>query len=396
MKIAIFYTTEFNPNAGGTERISVSLAKQFLITNVDVTFIAWKKNLNISGEYELPAMQYILPNQDILHCDENFKFFQNLLIERGISIILNQDYHIGPTKFCHDVCNVTSIKLITEIHFQPDEPLHSYSNATNWNILSLKQNIVYYAIGKMYKFPFKYFSKYSRDLRKNLREIYKISDNIVVLCDQYKKSYKRIAELKNVSKLCAINNMLSFPYEQKKYAKKKQIIYCSRLDFFQKRPDRLLEIWKEVQDQLSDWNLIILGDGCFRNDLEVYSKRLRLKRIEFKGYANPEKYYEESSILCLTSNTEGWPLILTEAMQYRCVPIAFNSFESIYEIIKDGETGFVIPTFKKDKYVKCLIDLANLPSLYQIGEAAQLSMKKYIPNLIIKQWIDLFNKINKT
>jgi glycosyltransferase involved in cell wall biosynthesis len=231
---------------------------------------------------------------------------------------------------------------------------------------------------------------------QNIREIYKISDNIVVLCDQYKKSYKRIAELKNVSKLCAINNMLSFPYEQKKYAKKKQIIYCSRLDFFQKRPDRLLEIWKEVQDQLSDWNLIILGDGCFRNDLEVYSKRLRLKRIEFKGYANPEKYYEESSILCLTSNTEGWPLILTEAMQYRCVPIAFNSFESIYEIIKDGETGFVIPTFKKDKYVKCLIDLANLPSLYQIGEAAQLSMKKYIPNLIIKQWIDLFNKINKT
>ena len=59
--------------------------------------------------------------------------------------------------------------------------------------------------------------------------------------------------------------MLSFPYEMNNYQKRKQLLWCGRL-LFPKRPDRILLVWKKLQEQLPDWNLVIVGDGPFSNE----------------------------------------------------------------------------------------------------------------------------------
>ena len=61
---------------------------------------------------------------------------------------------------------------------------------------------------------------------------------------------------------------------------------------------------------------------------------------------------KRAPILCMTSNYEGFPMVLVEAMQYGCVPFAFDSFPSLYDIINDGINGVIVPAFDEDSYAK--------------------------------------------
>jgi len=45
----------------------------------------------------------------------------------------------------------------------------------------------------------------------------------------------------------------------------------------------------------------------------------------------------------MTSRFEGWPMVLMEAMQMGVVPVVYNSFESLSDIVVDGENGYIIP-----------------------------------------------------
>lgn len=61
----------------------------------------------------------------------------------------------------------------------------------------------------------------------------------------------------------------------------------------------------------------------------------------------------------LTSNIEGFGMTLTEAMQEGCVPLAFNTYSAVNDIIDNGINGFVIDKGEEDVYaekIKYLID----------------------------------------
>ena len=61
-------------------------------------------------------------------------------------------------------------------------------------------------------------------------------------------------------------------------------------------------------------------------------------------------------IFCMTSNYEGFPMVLLEAMQFGCVPIAFKSFESLDDIIINHNNGYQITPFDIYEYINSLSD----------------------------------------
>ena len=70
------------------------------------------------------------------------------------------------------------------------------------------------------------------------------------------------------------------------------------MSFFDKRVDRLLAIWEKCQDSLKDWELIIIGEGEERTNLENLAKKMNLQRLVFAGYiSNMEPYYQNASII---------------------------------------------------------------------------------------------------
>ena len=62
-----------------------------------------------------------------------------------------------------------------------------------------------------------------------------------------------------------------------------------------------------------------------------------------------QPYYQKASVICHTSISESFGLVLIEAMSNGVVPVAFNSFPSCQDIILD-EVGLKIPAFNTQRY----------------------------------------------
>ena len=156
--------------------------------------------------------------------------------------------------------------------------------------------------------------------------------------------------------------------------------------------------WKNVYDQHNNWKLKIIGDGNSRQLFESISNKYQLKNVEFVGKAVPEEYYKKASILCVTSSHEGLPMVILEALQYEVIPIAFNSFESLEDVITDKYNGIIIDAFSIKKYSRALDQLMsneNLLKEMRNNINAFNKVETFSIKTITKSWENLFCKIIK-
>lgn len=230
-----------------------------------------------------------------------------------------------------------------------------------------------------------------------LKQMFGIADRFVLLSETYIDEFYQISNIRNSKRVIGINNPLTF---QKPIVdldqKKKQVLILGRLEDFQKNISSALRIWKQIERSgINDWNLVIVGSGVDDNNLRNYAKTLNLKHCAFVGETTePEKFYQESSIFMMTSHVEGWPMTLLEAQQYGCVPIVFNTFAAISEIIEDNITGRII---EKDNEIQFFHVLAELmKSNEQRKEIAQYCTKErphFSAHSIGDQWESLFKSL---
>lgn len=115
-----------------------------------------------------------------------------------------------------------------------------------------------------------------------------------------------------------------------------------------------------VQDKLPDWKLTLVGDGPARMECLQIIETYQLKRVQWIGYQMSIPHIDRARILCLTSVIEGLPTVFIEAMDLGVIPIGFNSFQSIYDIIDHGKNGFIIPNNDYQAYADTLLQLAQM------------------------------------
>ncbi len=393
MKIAICNVQEFNPTIGGIERVSVSLARELIRAGMEVFFIACRKS-PYSEAYELPARQVFLPGPED-YSEHNVESMARIIREEKADILLNQNSHSELyNRTCAEVKRATGVRLVSELHFSPDARIRGNRNRFDFHHLSLRENIEGLLRHACTLWPLRLLAM--RDQRRMMCNLYRDSDLTVLLSNEFKAPFMKIAGIKEggASKLTAINNMLSFAYEEASYPKKKQILWCGRLLFSPKRPDRMLLVWQELQHKLPDWNLVVVGDGPFSDQARRMSRDLGLERIEFTGFQDPVPYYRESAIFCMTSNHEGFGMVLLEAMQYGCVPVAFQSFDSITDIIRDGDTGFLIRPFDMRAYAAAVLRLAR-EGTAGFAARATASMRRFLPERIAREWVRVMGDVMK-
>lgn len=171
-------------------------------------------------------------------------------------------------------------------------------------------------------------------------------------------------------------------------------MYVGRLEYGLKRVDRILGIWKDIEAEFKDWNLCIVGDGNAANSLKQLAKTYKLKNVSFEGFKDPHIYFAESSIFCLTSSSEGFGIVLVEALMEKCVPIAYNSFLSVTDIIENGVNGILIKPFKKKLFVAELRKLmADAIERERLAQNNRITLKKFETRQVLKQWDSLFSKL---
>ena len=92
----------------------------------------------------------------------------------------------------------------------------------------------------------------------------------------------------------------------------------------------------------------------------------------------------------MTSAYEGWGLTLTEAQQMGCVPIAFDSYSSVFDIIENGKNGFIIENHNLEKYIyKMKLLMSNKKQRNEMALQSISLSKRYELPIIIKLWEEL-------
>lgn len=94
-----------------------------------------------------------------------------------------------------------------------------------------------------------------------------------------------------------------------------------------------------------DARLCILGDGPKLEDLKQLAASLQMDdKVSFPGFdKNPYKYMAKCDVFVLSSNVEGMPGVLIQALACGAPSIATDCPTGPSEIIQDGENGFLIP-----------------------------------------------------
>ena len=146
----------------------------------------------------------------------------------------------------------------------------------------------------------------------------------------------------------------------------------------------------------------VLADLMDKKSLDDLFKNNNIDAvIHFAAFAavgesveNPEKYYSESSIICLSSSTEGFGMVLVEALKYKCIPIAYNSFAALSDIIVDGVNGYAIPPFKEKLFIEKLHYLmSNENERMRLADNNAVTLHKFDINRVTQQWLNLFNNL---
>lgn len=244
---------------------------------------------------------------------------------------------------------------------------------------------------KMAIFPF--FRLYhTSKVYRTYQRIYKDCDRLVLLSDSFIPQYCKKFGIENNEKLMAIPNLSQYlddNYSPMVPEKKKRVLIVSRLSEFPKKISLALDIWRKIEGDkdCDEWSLDIVGEGSDRKLYEKLIEDYDLKRVRLLGRQKPDEYYSMSALFMMTSMFEGFGLTLVESQSYGCVPIVFDTFSALHDIITSGENGIIVPYPAIDdfyKNIKCLMlddSLRNKMANNCVKDCVQFS----IPN-IIQKW----------
>jgi glycosyltransferase involved in cell wall biosynthesis len=175
----------------------------------------------------------------------------------------------------------------------------------------------------------------------------------------------------------------------------KQLIGCGRLTS-EKRFDRLIDAFLLIHKRHPAWSLTIAGEGEMRPHLEkLIVERGPHLPIRLSGaFLDPRELFAGADLFALTSEFEGFPNVLTEAMAHGLPVVSFDCRSGPSEIVRDGVDGFLIPDGDVPAMAAALDKLMSDGDLRQdMGKNAQEISQRFSMKRILSLWDDLFDQV---
>lgn len=159
----------------------------------------------------------------------------------------------------------------------------------------------------------------------------------------------------------------------------------------------LIEAYSE--SKLPDYNihLLILGNGPDKISLQIKVQLLNLEEyVHFEPYTtNPFPFVQNALFITLTSNYEGFPMVLVEAMALRTPVVAVDCTSGPSEIVRTGENGILVPFQHKEKFVEALNRMVSEKSFYEkCKKGTSQSIRPFLIPNIANLWKELLKPDN--
>ena len=240
------------------------------------------------------------------------------------------------------------------------------------------------------------FEAHTARPHSNHRWLYPImerkADTIVCLTNADAQNYPHAKRIEVIPNFTTISDS-----QQPDYSRQ-TCIFLGRL-CPEKNPLRLLRLWHKINELHPDWHLHIYGTGPMEDEVKNEIIRLKLaKSVKMLGHTSDIKQaYLSGSILLLTSNTEGLPMVLIEAQEFGLPVVCFDCPYGPSDIIHNGKNGYLIPLSDDETFISAVDKLINSSALReQMGDNAKQQSSEYNKVAIIQRWKHFFSSNEDT
>lgn len=383
MNILLYFENQINPMRGGTERVADTIAHAMQERGHNIYYLSRR---HVEGEYDIDC--YFLPDETG-NTQSNIDYINSLIIQYNIDIVINEGANTDDV-YLFSTEHIKNAKVVNHLHFAPYGSFKYYYKAIQMPVFC-KNGFI--NLLKWIKTPYnKYY--HFKNTRKRYKYMVEHSDKVITLAPTYIKDLLEITDIEKSNNIISIFNPTSFSDVKVDLSKKDNtVLYVGRLDFSQKRVDLLLDIWDKASKYMPEWKLQILGDGPDEDRLKSIVTRKSIENVEFLGFQKPNGYYKRAKVICMTSLFEGTPMVITEAMQYGCVPIAYDTFSALHNMINNGKNGFIISPFDTKSYVKTLVSLCDDIQYIKLADCAMHSLCDFEHSTIINIWENILNQM---
>lgn len=184
-------------------------------------------------------------------------------------------------------------------------------------------------------------------------------------------------------------------YPEKVDAGKKvqgKIICVARLQRV-KRIDRLIEAFSLIAERYPIWHIDIYGDGKEKNMiLNMIAEKNLQNRVSVNApTADIYKKYMESEFLVLSSDSEGFSLVLVEAMSCGIPVVAVDCPYGPSTIVEDGVSGLLADMTAHDLAAKMEWMITHEIERKKFGENARRLASQYQKDIVLSRWEEAYN-----
>jgi Glycosyl transferases group 1 len=171
-----------------------------------------------------------------------------------------------------------------------------------------------------------------------------------------------------------------------------RLVYAGRLVQEQKRVLDLAALAARLDEARVSFDLLIVGDGVARRELERRLAKLRLSprsRVRFAGpvpHGEMGAIWQETDVCVLVSGFEGTSIAMLEAMGNGCVPVV-TEVSGTRMMLRDGENGFTVPVGDIEGMTRVLAGLSrDRGALPLLGARAHEAVASTCPLTAYSDW----------
>lgn len=345
---------------GGAEKVLQTLLKHINYDKFDITLYSVNQGI-LNASYPSNIQYYYVFNS----CKPSASIYEKFLVRLKNKVKLWVYEHFSPKVFYRFFIKG---KYDTEVAFIEGYATRIVGGSTNssskkiaWVHIDLKQN------------P---WTRVAYQSFEEEREIYKIFSLVCTVSDSVLKVTNEL--FPNISHLSVVHN----PIDEKLILMKSKenfinnqwiqnvytFISVGRL-VHQKGYDLLLPIFKRLIDEGYPVSLNILGTGCDKEQLENFILENRLSsHISLLGYIdNPYSYIAKADIFVVSSRSEGYSTVVSEALILG-IPVISTNCAGMNELLgENSEYGMLADNTPEALYtaIKKLLENKQLYSYYK-------------------------------
>ena len=197
--------------------------------------------------------------------------------------------------------------------------------------------------------------------------LFKRYDRIICLCDAQKTEFVSLFGEKCKGKISICYNLIDIENIDRLKDESVDfdgayILSVARLDRRSKDFETLIDSWSQLPlDCKKNYELVIAGDGDDRNALEQYAaQKGQSATIHFIGnQINPYKWMKNASLFVLSSKSEGFSLVVSEALACECAVISSDCVAGPADILQGGKYGFLFSVGNIEQLTNCMNSLLS-------------------------------------